>query len=263
MTVSIRPARPGEAGLVLAFVRELAEYERLLDEVDATEAMIDAALFGPDPCVFCDIAEWDGAPVGFALSLANFSSFRGRHGIYLEDIFVPARIPFCWFWHQCGAAAASSRAALCRQRLDAFRVVGARLECAVDRVLQIARRRPDGRVDDLPDHRRRTRAARRRRGGLMGDRPENSCGRRRERRHRAGRRAAVAHQIGHAAFPRDDLGPPGGGRAQDLPVLREAATARAHQHRRCSTSAGPPDFASPGRDPLRRRLPAALAVARR
>jgi len=88
MAVSIRSARPGDAGLVLAFVRELAEYERLLDAVDATEAMIDAALFAPDARVFCDIAEWDGAPVGFALWFANFSSFRGRHGIYLEDIFV-------------------------------------------------------------------------------------------------------------------------------------------------------------------------------
>jgi GNAT superfamily N-acetyltransferase len=88
MTVAVRPARPGEAGLVLAFVRELADYERLSHEVDATAAMIDAALFGPQPRLFCDIAEWDGAPVGFALWFANFSSFRGRHGIYLEDIFV-------------------------------------------------------------------------------------------------------------------------------------------------------------------------------
>jgi len=88
MTVAIRPARPGDAGLVLAFVCELAAYERLLDEVDANEAMIDAALFGPNARLFCDIAEWDGAPVGFALWFANFSSFRGRHGIYLEDLFV-------------------------------------------------------------------------------------------------------------------------------------------------------------------------------
>jgi GNAT superfamily N-acetyltransferase len=88
MSVAIRSARPGEAGLVLAFVRELAEYERLLDAVDATEAMIDAALFGADPRVCCDIAEWAGAPAGFALWFSNFSSFRGRHGVYLEDIFV-------------------------------------------------------------------------------------------------------------------------------------------------------------------------------
>jgi GNAT superfamily N-acetyltransferase len=88
MSVSIRPARPGEAALVLAFVRELAEYERLLDAVDATEPMIDAALFGQNPRLFCEIAEWDGAPAGFAMWFANFSSFRGRHGIYLEDLYV-------------------------------------------------------------------------------------------------------------------------------------------------------------------------------
>jgi GNAT superfamily N-acetyltransferase len=90
MSVSIRPVRPGEAGLVLDFVRELAAYERLLDSVDATEAMIDAALFAPNPRVFCEIAEWDDQPAGIALWFANFSSFRGRHGIYLEDLYVRA-----------------------------------------------------------------------------------------------------------------------------------------------------------------------------
>jgi GNAT superfamily N-acetyltransferase len=79
---------PGEAALVLAFVRELAAYEHLLDAVDATEAMVEAALFAPNPRAFCDIAEWDGEPAGFALWFANFSSFRGRHGLYLEDLFV-------------------------------------------------------------------------------------------------------------------------------------------------------------------------------
>jgi GNAT superfamily N-acetyltransferase len=86
--LSIRPARPGEAGLVFQFVRELAEYEELTHEVEATEAMIDAALFGPNPRVFCDIAEWNGAPVGNALWFLNFSTFSGRSGIYLEDLFV-------------------------------------------------------------------------------------------------------------------------------------------------------------------------------
>jgi GNAT superfamily N-acetyltransferase len=88
VTLSIRSAQPGEASLVFGFVRELAEYEKLTHEVDATEAMIDAALFGPSPRVFCDLAEWEGEPVGFALWFLNYSSFRGRHGIYLEDIFV-------------------------------------------------------------------------------------------------------------------------------------------------------------------------------
>jgi diamine N-acetyltransferase len=88
MAVSIRPARRGEAGLVFALVRELADYERLLGSVDATAAMIDAALFAPNPRVFCDIAEWDSEPAGLALWFPNFSSFRGRHGLYLEDLYV-------------------------------------------------------------------------------------------------------------------------------------------------------------------------------
>jgi len=81
MSLTIRPARPGEAGLVLQFVRELAEYEKLSHEVEATEAMIDAALFGPNPRVFCDIAEWEGEPVGIALWFPIFSTFTGRSGL--------------------------------------------------------------------------------------------------------------------------------------------------------------------------------------
>jgi GNAT superfamily N-acetyltransferase len=88
MPLAIRPARAGEAALVLRFVHELAEYEKLLHECEATEAMIDAALFGPQPRIACDFAEWDGAPVGFALWFLNFSTFSGRSGIYLEDLFV-------------------------------------------------------------------------------------------------------------------------------------------------------------------------------
>lgn len=88
MTLTIRPARPGEAGLVLSFVKALAEYERLAHEVDATEEMIAESLFGPDPKVFCDIAEWEGKPAGFALWFYTYSTFRGRHGIWLEDLFV-------------------------------------------------------------------------------------------------------------------------------------------------------------------------------
>lgn len=88
MSLSIRPARPGDAALVLQFVRELAAYEKLLHECDATEAMIDTALFGPQTRLFCDIAEWNGEPVGNAIWFLNYSTFTGRHGIYLEDLFV-------------------------------------------------------------------------------------------------------------------------------------------------------------------------------
>ncbi len=86
--LTIRRARPGEAGLVLGFIRELAEYERLLHEVRANEAELDAALFCDSPRVFCDIAFLDGEPVGFALYFYNFSTFLGRHGIWLEDLYV-------------------------------------------------------------------------------------------------------------------------------------------------------------------------------
>ncbi len=88
MTLSIRPATASDAALIFGFIRELAAYERLAHEVDATEADIAKALFGPNPRVFADIAEWEGEPAGFALWFYNFSTFRGRHGIYLEDLFV-------------------------------------------------------------------------------------------------------------------------------------------------------------------------------
>jgi GNAT superfamily N-acetyltransferase len=88
LSLSIRPPRTDQAALVLDFVRELADYEKLSHDVVATEAMIEQALFAPQPRLFCDIAEWKGTPVGFSLWFLNFSSFRGRHGIYLEDLFV-------------------------------------------------------------------------------------------------------------------------------------------------------------------------------
>ena len=88
MSLIIRRARADEAGLVHAFVRELADYEKLSHEVEATEADIDAALFGANPRLFCDIAEWNGEVAGFAVWFTNFSTFSGRSGIYLEDLLV-------------------------------------------------------------------------------------------------------------------------------------------------------------------------------
>lgn len=88
MTLAIAPAQRDDAPLVHAFVQELAAYEKLSHEVAATETDLSAALFGPNPRVFCDLARWDGAPAGFALWFYNYSTFRGRHGIYLEDLFV-------------------------------------------------------------------------------------------------------------------------------------------------------------------------------
>ncbi|MBV9556531.1 MAG: GNAT family N-acetyltransferase [Pseudolabrys sp.] len=88
MSIAIRPASPADAALIFDLVRELAAYEKLSDEVDATQGQLATALFAAEPRLFCDIAEWEGTPAGFALWFLNFSSFRGRHGIYLEDLFV-------------------------------------------------------------------------------------------------------------------------------------------------------------------------------
>ena len=88
MSLSIRPAVAADLDLVAAFIRELAAYERLAHEVDATPESLGAALFGQNPRVFADIAEENGEPAGFSLWFYNFSTFRGRHGIYLEDLFV-------------------------------------------------------------------------------------------------------------------------------------------------------------------------------
>jgi len=86
--IEVRPAAPADAGLILGFIRGLADYEKLLHEVVATERQIADALFGPSPRAFCDIAEAGGAPVGFALWFYSFSTFEGRHGLYLEDLYV-------------------------------------------------------------------------------------------------------------------------------------------------------------------------------
>lgn len=88
MSVSIRSAAPADAALIHQFILDLADYEKLLDTVEATEADTAAALFGPKARAFADIAEIDGQPVGFALWFYNYSTFVGRHGIYLEDLFV-------------------------------------------------------------------------------------------------------------------------------------------------------------------------------
>ena len=88
MTAVIRAAVPGDASVILGFIRELAEYERLLHEVKITLADVEALIFGPSPKVFCDIAETAAGPIGFALWFYSVSTFEGRLGIYLEDLYV-------------------------------------------------------------------------------------------------------------------------------------------------------------------------------
>ncbi len=86
--MTVRSATPADAGLIAALVRELAAYERLAHEAVAMEADFAAALSGPSPRVFCDIAQVGGEPVGLALWFYSFSTFVGRHGLHLEDLFV-------------------------------------------------------------------------------------------------------------------------------------------------------------------------------
>jgi GNAT superfamily N-acetyltransferase len=88
MALTLRSARPTDAPVIHQFICDLAAYENLAHEVEAREADIAALLFTPAPRAFCDIAEHDGAPIGFALWFYNLSTFTGRHGIYLEDLFV-------------------------------------------------------------------------------------------------------------------------------------------------------------------------------
>lgn len=85
---SIREATPDDLGTIARFVRELAAYERLEHAVVATEAGLADAFFGRDPKVFALILEVEGEAAGFAVWFHNFSTFLGRHGIYIEDVYV-------------------------------------------------------------------------------------------------------------------------------------------------------------------------------
>ena len=84
----IRDADKTDCGLILSFIKELAEYEKLLHEVKATEEILHRSLFSNQPCARVIIGEFQGQPVGYALFFNNFSTFTGRPGIYLEDLYV-------------------------------------------------------------------------------------------------------------------------------------------------------------------------------
>ncbi len=84
----IRPATPADVPTILRFVRELAAFEREPDAVEATEPMLADALFGAQPAAEAVIAEGASGAVGFALFFHNFSTWKGRRGLYLEDLYV-------------------------------------------------------------------------------------------------------------------------------------------------------------------------------
>jgi GNAT superfamily N-acetyltransferase len=84
----VRPAVRADGPVIGRLIRELAAYENAADQVEITEAGLDAVLFGPDPAVFAHVAQYRGVVAGFALWFVNFPTWTGRHGIYLEDLFV-------------------------------------------------------------------------------------------------------------------------------------------------------------------------------
>ncbi len=86
----IRPATEADTLLLLDFIRAIAEYEKMLDQVESTEASVRESLFGENrhAAVEALIAEWQGEPAGFAIYFHNYSTFTGRAGFYLEDLFV-------------------------------------------------------------------------------------------------------------------------------------------------------------------------------
>ncbi len=87
-SLRVVPAAPADIPLILRFIRELAEYEKLASEVAATEAVLAEELFGERPAAQVLLAYEGAEPVGFAVFFHNFSTFVGRRGLYLEDLFI-------------------------------------------------------------------------------------------------------------------------------------------------------------------------------
>jgi GNAT superfamily N-acetyltransferase len=108
----IRSARPGDEAVIHQLICELAEYERSLDQVESSVADLRAALFGPSPALYAHVAEHEGAVAGFALWFVSYSTWTGRHGIYLEDLYVRPGLR----GHGLGAALLAELAAICVQR---------------------------------------------------------------------------------------------------------------------------------------------------
>ena len=88
MSLTLCTAKADDVGAIYGLMRELAVYEKLLDIFEATPQSVHGALFGPAPAAECLMAKWDGEAVGYALYFHNFSTFLGRRGLYLEDVYV-------------------------------------------------------------------------------------------------------------------------------------------------------------------------------
>ena len=155
--VTVRPATADDVPELVAMIRELAEYERALHEVEATEEHLQRTLFGETPAVFAHIAEAGDEVVGMAIWFLNYSTWLGAHNLYLEDLYVRPG-------HRGSGAGRLLLQTLAGRvpgaRLPAPGVVGARLEPG-PRLLRDARRRGAHRVDPVPGLGGRPRPARR------------------------------------------------------------------------------------------------------
>ncbi len=162
-SITIRSATEADVPLILRFITALAQYEHLAHTMTANEELLRKHLFGPSPVAQVLIANLREQPVGFALFFQSFSTFVGKPGIYLEDLFVvpPAR------GKGVGLRSAARGRPDCRAaRLRPTRMGRTRLERIGDPVLQKTRRRRDVRLDHIPCHRRRPDAFGRRVGRM-------------------------------------------------------------------------------------------------
>jgi GNAT superfamily N-acetyltransferase len=108
----IRPARIEESSIILNLIKELAEYEKAPEQVEATEIDIKNTIFADDAKVHCDLVEVDGEIAGMAIWFLNYSTWQGKHGIYLEDLYVKPEFRGRGY----GKALLQHLAAICNER---------------------------------------------------------------------------------------------------------------------------------------------------
>ena len=108
----IRSARVEDAPIILQLIKELADFERAPDEVEATEKEIIETIFAEDPKVFCELVETDDEIAGMAIWFLNYSTWQGKHGIYLEDLYIRPEFRGRGF----GKALLKHLAAICNER---------------------------------------------------------------------------------------------------------------------------------------------------
>jgi GNAT superfamily N-acetyltransferase len=110
--MKIRPARKEEVGIVLQLIHDLAHYEKAPNQVEATEKELLSTIFIDDPKVFCDVVDVDGEIAGMAIWFLNYSTWQGKHGIYLEDLFIKSE----YRGHGYGKALLKHLAKICDER---------------------------------------------------------------------------------------------------------------------------------------------------